>query len=459
MPNRLSYIFEVRDLGLIQGKSEIFNSVNWKVKSGEHWLIRGGNGSGKTSLVKCILNKLSATKGEISFAYNKEGIDKEIEYVSSKTFDTLFSSSDYLFYQQRYYSTANADVKTVKQLIGDNWEQLQQLSLYEIFKLDKLLSLKLTNLSNGHLRKLVLLKAIAHCPKVLILDYPYEGLDLNSKQEFNNYLVDIVDALACSLIIIDNGTELPNIQFKELQLGSSLILEDLPPKIPKENTPGNEEVISFRGLTVAYGETQIFNNFHWQINKGERWLLYGKNGSGKSTLLSLIFADHPQAYHNNLHLFGKKRGSGESIWDIKGRISFFSAEMYTYLDDSYKNPQTVERFLLTNFIESIDERKRTRKEIMDTMKRFLKFFNLGNKQRQLLRNLSSGEQQLVLLIKTSLYKKQVILLDEPFQFLDLERKQKLKQFIAKQLTTNNTLIVISHNKEEANGLYSLMKEI
>ena len=60
----------------------------------------------------------------------------------------------------------------------------------------------------------------------------------------------------------------------------------------------------------------------------------GPNGAGKSTILSLITADNPQAYANEIYLFDRKRGSGESIWDIKKKIGFVSPELHLYFDYS-----------------------------------------------------------------------------------------------------------------------------
>ena len=54
----------------------------------------------------------------------------------------------------------------------------------------------------------------------------------------------------------------------------------------------------------------------------------GENGAGKSTLLSLVCADNPQSYACDISLFGRKRGTGESIWEIKKHIGYVSPEMH-----------------------------------------------------------------------------------------------------------------------------------
>jgi molybdate transport system ATP-binding protein len=72
-----------------------------------------------------------------------------------------------------------------------------------------------------------------------------------------------------------------------------------------------------KAVTVCYRKVRVFDKLDWSVRPGEYWLVTGPNGAGKSTLLSLITADNPQAYQNEIFLFGRLRGSGESIWDIK----------------------------------------------------------------------------------------------------------------------------------------------
>ena len=92
--------------------------------------------------------------------------------------------------------------------------------------------------------------------------------------------------------------------------------------------------IKMINVNIKYGEKQILHNINWEVEKGDCWNLSGPNGAGKSTLLSLITADNPQAYANEIYLFDRRRGSGESIWDIKKKIGFVSPELHLYFDFS-----------------------------------------------------------------------------------------------------------------------------
>lgn len=81
-----------------------------------------------------------------------------------------------------------------------------------------------------------------------------------------------------------------------------------------------EEVVAMNNVCITYGTRKILDSLNWTVMNGERWALNGRNGSGKSTLLSLICADNPQSYACDINMFERKRGTGESIWDIKNTL-------------------------------------------------------------------------------------------------------------------------------------------
>jgi molybdate transport system ATP-binding protein len=83
----------------------------------------------------------------------------------------------------------------------------------------------------------------------------------------------------------------------------------------------NTQVIKLKNITARVFDQFILKNTSWELRKNENWLIIGPNGSGKSTLLSLISADNLLAYSNNIYLFGHKRGSEETIFDICDQIA------------------------------------------------------------------------------------------------------------------------------------------
>ncbi len=106
--------------------------------------------------------------------------------------------------------------------------------------------------------------------------------------------------------------------------------------------------MKLEGVSVRYNGKDILSGIHWTIRRGESWALVGPNGSGKSTLLSVISGDNPQAYANAVHIFGRRRGSGESVWDIKKRIGLISSELQLHFPED----QTCLETVISGFHES-----------------------------------------------------------------------------------------------------------
>lgn len=99
--------------------------------------------------------------------------------------------------------------------------------------------------------------------------------------------------------------------------------------LPYENTNfTSDEVVRLNKVSIRYGDRTILKELDWTVMRGQKWALSGENGAGKSTLLSLVCADNPQSYACDIRLFGRKRGTGESIWEIKKHIGYVSPEMH-----------------------------------------------------------------------------------------------------------------------------------
>ena len=97
-------------------------------------------------------------------------------------------------------------------------------------------------------------------------------------------------------------------------------------KSPIKQEPGTE-LIRMDRVGMSFYNEKILTEINWTVKSGEHWQISGPNGSGKSSLLSLINGDSPKAYGQEIYLFGRKRGSGETVWDIKQQIGYVSGAL------------------------------------------------------------------------------------------------------------------------------------
>lgn len=206
-------------------------------------------------------------------------------------------------------------------------------------------------------------------------------------------------------------------------------IEDAHQSIPENKN--TEPVVEMQDVKIQYGDKVIFRHLYWKINRGERWALTGRNGSGKTTLFSLIFADHPMAYSEKVFLFGKRRGTGESIWDIKKRISYLGPEQLHFLD--HVTEQLTTREYLEKYTPSTER-----------LNGLVDYFQIHALLSKKLRQLSNGQLQLILLMALFLSQKELLLLDEPFQFLDPHYKKLVSDYLETHMDESVTLVLITH---------------
>ena len=209
-----------------------------------------------------------------------------------------------------------------------------------------------------------------------------------------------------------------------------------------------DEIIGIRNLNLKYGDLTLFENFNLRVCKGQRWALVGRNGSGKTTLFSLIYADHPQAYAQEIYLFGRRRGSGESIWDIKRRINYLGPEQVSYL-----NPKSILMKVndyLSNVNSSFDD---------NVLAGLVQFFDASEMMNKQVSVLSSGELQLLMIMNCFLSNRELLLMDEPFQYLDDVQREKLRQYLLMHLKQETTMILITHYEHDLKEWTDLKIEI
>jgi molybdate transport system ATP-binding protein len=217
-----------------------------------------------------------------------------------------------------------------------------------------------------------------------------------------------------------------------------------------------ENAILMRNVTVKYGEKTILDNINWQVKKGDRWLLRGKNGAGKSTLMSLVAADNPQAYANEIYLFDKRRGSGESIWDIKKNIGFVSPELCAFFDTSISCFNTI----ASGYFDTVGLYRKLSDTRTQHIHNWLKALDVEKFASKRLSEVSLGTQRLFLLVRALIKNPPLLILDEPYQGLDEFQTAffiRLVDEICRQ--TNITMVHISHYESEAPDCISQVLEL
>ena len=470
-----SLMLQLTNLYIVKNDYEILKDVNLEIFPGKNWLVVGESGSGKSTLLDVLGSKVFPTKGK----FVKDSGIKIVPVGRDYSFHKIVGQA-YQYYQQRYNSQDAEVGPSVRETLQNQVVPLGTVDLesvelnppkYETDWLNEiakkmhikhLLNRKLTSLSNGETRRTLIAYALLHKPDVLLLDNPFTGLDIESRATLKTILGNLKNT---QVVLAENPADFPenfeniiwmdagNIKFEGLlsRFSANEYIQKKDIKIPEgiyglHNTIENFDfAIKLVSGKVKYGEKIVLDQINWEVKKGDKWALTGPNGSGKSSLLSLINADNPQGYQNELYLFDKRRGTGESIWELKQKIGFVSPELQQYF-----NKQTlVWKVVASGFFDAAGLFRKISGEQSTLVDTYLNLMGICHLKDRPLQQLSNGQQRLVFLARALVKNPPLLILDEPCQGLDYNQMVFFRELLNEIcVRLEKTLIFVTHYEDE-----------
>lgn len=340
---------------------------------------------------------------------------------------------------------------------------IKEEAVHDNFALSEAEKRSIRTFSSGEQRKALLNFLFNRNPEFLILDNAFDMLDRQAQADLNNYLEEISSKIPILQIYRRKDNLLPFIsqaieitnekltfsgsvsEYFRINIETERIaeIEYLPPPPFEIESPANP-LVEFKNVSVKYGDRTIVNNINWRINKGDFWQLTGPNGSGKSTLLSMITGDNPKAYGQDITIFGKKKGSGESIWEIKKKIGYVTPSMTTM----FRGWNSVEKMVVSGLVDSIGLYQKPTGYQIQLANKWIDAIGLGNVKHTRFKDLTEGQQCMVLIARSMIKHPPLLILDEPSHGLndaDAELLSQLVNRIAEEGKT--TILYVSHRKE------------
>ena len=465
----------------------ILNDISFVLPEGESMAIVGSSGSGKTTLGRLICGLIRPTSGEIKFGKNKVClmVDQQDNFMAVSGLKTSY-------YGQRYEQLGLEDVPTVAEYLQkihhvedpdiqshDIETSLQQMGMLP------LAGRKLMMLSNGERKRIQLAIALLQNPDILVLDQPFVGLDVLARKKLEDLILQL-HLNGKTIVLICDAEHVPaqikyvlklemehadtSVSGKRNETESSTIeinsgTEHFVEEIKLSGNDSFGFAVKMNRIQVVFDGNEILKDINWTVKRGERWALTGPNGAGKTTLLSLITADNPQGYVNDLVLFDRKRGSGESIWDIKKRIGYVSPELHLYFlrgngifnsIPGLGNPPSFngnsilcDAVISSGFHDLIGFSDRTSDLRQKTVQKWFSVLRLEHLSKTWFHEASMGEQRLLLLARALVKTPSLLILDEPCQGLDPRQTRLFTQMLDSIcLHLGTTLIYVSHYSEE-----------
>jgi len=448
---------------------EILPPVSVTLRPGECWVVAGPNGSGKSVLTEILAGLRSPTSGTVRWPALDEPADNAA-IVSFEALERVISAerrNDQSSIMHGRVDPGRSVRAYLEQAAGEPGGR-RVAELARRFGLVRLYDRGLRFLSTGELRKTLLAAALAREPALLVLDEPYDGLDIASRTELARLVENLRTPDRCVVVVANRRRDVPRCATHALELGGGELrycgtidrwpdrragVDDghLRPPRPRPERAEREPsapIVVMRELSLAYAGTPVLANVDWEVRASDRWIITGPNGSGKSTLLSLITGDNPKAYGQHIEIFGRRRGSGESVWEIKRRIGIVSGDLQL----AYPLRTTVEETVLSGFHDSIGLYEQPGGYEREVARWWIASIGLSGREDRKLRELSFGMRRMVLIARAVVKAPALLIADEPCQGLDDHHARQvleLLDYIGSE--HDHCLLYVTHNAEERLG--------
>ncbi len=440
------------------------NIRHWDIEPHQHWVVFSTQSQALSALVDILSGEIASDSavserperiGCVSLALQQALLEREIANDETDFQDHIDYGS------------------SVEELVLEITADRQELETL-LAKTD-LLALRhrpFRQLSTGETRRVMLARALATKPQLLILDEPYSGLDVAHRAALSELLSECAQLMQL-VILTSRDDEIPQCishvalfvhdtleqtmdkatfvahplmqQLQALSAEQSDAIVDLV-ALQGEQSALPDPLVEMKQVKVEYVDSLIFQGLDWQIRRGEHWQIRGPNGCGKSTLLGLIMGDHPQCYSNDIRVLGMQRGSGESIWQVKKRIGIVSSALHL----QYRVGCSALDVVLSGFFDSIGLYETPSTRQIQLARQWLSVLEMSELEKVGFKSLGYGQQRLLLIARALIKQPALLILDEPYQGLDyLNRKLMffaLNRIAAAHLTQ---LLYVTHHHDDA----------
>ncbi|MFA6507241.1 MAG: ATP-binding cassette domain-containing protein [Treponemataceae bacterium] len=476
-------------------------TISWSLHPGELWIVTGPNGGGKSAFAAALTGALPAEAnegGECRNEFKGKAILVSFEEAASLIArERANDDSDFVEGGVDQGTTARAYI--AEMLSGESAAEVETNPAVVSCGVLPFLDRGLKRLSTGEIRRTLLARALAAKPGLLVLDEPFEGLDAASRVILADILENITatraeetgDAAGPRLVLVaDRWEHIPTAANRVVELRDRAIsfcgtrdeyerilgerrkqeaktadstrraLEADLDAAETESThfstlksnngdsdAASDPLIEFTAVTVEWSERKVLDRVDWKVMRGEHWLIRGPNGSGKTTILELITGDNPQVFRNDVRLFGLKRGSGETIWELKERMGIVSYRLhleYRYMDDS-----SLEEVLISGLHDSIGLYREAGDAERLLARRWLDLAGFSGRAEERFGRLSFGEQRALLVARGAIKGPELLILDEPCHGLDEAHRDRVLSILeAVAARGRTTLLYVTHDPKE-----------
>lgn len=458
----------------------------WVWNEGEQWLLTGDNDSGKESLAEFLTSHSSTLdyKGEYTRGESIEGV-RSVSFADAATLIEYERKNDDSDFVEGGISTGRTSMDFIGLKSGLSPEHIATSRIVLALGVNRILDRGIKFLSTGECRRLLLCAALVSPTGLLVLNEPFDGVDAEGRETIMTLLDSYMERGGKLLLTMDRQGTIPGAITHALELHRGTIAfsgeiaayrrilrketdtarrseqAERPATIlalhetvatsikhtPRELQQKSSSLVTMENVTVEWSGRKILDSVTWTLQDGEHWLIRGPNGSGKSTFLELITGDNPQVFRNKIGIFGKPRGSGETIWEIKEKMGIVSYKLH--VEYRMVGDLDVESVIMSGYHDTIGLYRQKDSGERVRAGQWMALAGLSESAGKRFADISFGEQRAALIVRAMVKCPALLILDEPCHGLDERHRERILDLLEEIGNSGlTTMLHVTHDPGE-----------
>jgi molybdate transport system ATP-binding protein len=465
---------QLKHLALERAGRRVLDDVSWSLLPGQRWVLAGGNGAGKTQLLKIIAGSVWPAPGDSRSPSAVANSSRRYRW-RNETFRSPYEVKEEIGYvgpeRQDKYERYGWN-HSVEQIVGTGLYRtdipLNPLNAADRRRIDALLSRlaiaplaqrPFLSLSYGERRLTLLARVLASEPKLLLLDELLSGLDQTNHARALHWLqntkraalpwvlathrVEDVPASATHALVLEKGRVVYRGVLRRAPLHKWLNLAEAPSAaVTKPSKRRRGLLIRLTRASVYLDEHRVLEDLAFEVHSGDCWVIHGHNGSGKTTLLRTLYGDHGVARGGRIERAGIV--PGVPLQEFKRRVGIVAP----HLQSDHPQALTVSAVVQSGRHASIGLNDAPSAADRLAAQRSLAFFGLADLAARTLAELSYGQMRRVLFARAWACRPSLLLLDEPFSGVDTPTRLSLIAHLTTLVTGGTAVVMTTHHRSE-----------